>query len=813
MEETKDVYLGIWDIPQELKDNALWGVSTMTIIDPKTGRRDKAPRCYKTGKLLRANDPEGWGKFEDVVNAGYPAMGFRLPEEGPWVVLDLDSYKGNDPKKKEQHNARIKKISDYFKFTYQERSFSGTGFHIFLKGEQGPPRRREGVELYSQNHYIICTGNAICKAPIAPEGQHLAKIRKALEPDMQGPVEWIDSSDQKESDQSIIDKMFSAANGDKVKELFRLDPRDLSEEEIRNLHSEGWSGLDARLVQHIVFYTQNHDQIMRIFRSSKLYRGNGEKTGYRNVDKYENDYLLNRTFMKALKHEHERKQQEVKDAEEARKLLKEKNKKEYDLALTTDEIKLTRQIPDPGGLVGDIAKYTIKMAHKPLWESGVAAGLTLISGMAGRQYNIDGQGLGLYTILIADTGRGKDSGPKAVDLITSKVAEDFVAMEMFRGPSTIASGQGLLKVLAEASKEENIPSKFSLLGEIAHDLNIWTSKNASSADIRTRKVLLDLFSKTSWGTKIAASAHADNNNKIGDIVSPNFAFLGDTTPQEYFKAVTVETIGEGLIPRFLHIEYDGPRPESNYDKVSTPSRDLIEKMYNLASQVIQLRNNGDCLNIGINDDALKILREFEIECDERINSSKSSLAEIWNRAYQKAMRVAGTIAVGKNPYNPIVDIDDAHWAINMILKDAETVEARFAYGGLGGADIQMEYITRKAIHEYFDGEDNPAKKRVNKQLRELNVLPFSYINRVCGANTVFSSSNLGRDRALTKTINYLISLGDIKEINASELQKSDATNAELRLIKNNQRIFEKGGNYKENWEMQLEKDKITNGKS
>lgn len=802
----KDIGLSILNIPEELKQNALWAVSTMTVIDPKTGRVDKAPRCYKTGRLLSNNNPEGWGNFYDVLNAGYPAMGFRLPEEGPWVCLDLDNPKAKDPEKRKLQEERIRKISDYFKFTYQEISSSGKGIHILLKGPQGPALLKENVEIYSQNRYIICTGNTICNAPIAPEGEHLAKLRKSMQAYDDSTVEWLDSVDEKESDESVIRRMFSATNGENVKELYYTDPRELSEEELRNLHNEGWSGLDAKMLQHIVFYTQNHNQILRIFRGSNLYRGNGEKPGYQNIDKYENDYLLNRTIMKALKHEHERKKKENEDRDEALKLLKDKNKKsDFPLLEPKKEEIEKRTISDPGGLVGDIAKYTMRLAHKPLWESGIAAGLTFISGAAGRQYNIDGQGLGLYTILIADTGRGKDSGPKTVDLLTSKVAEDYEAMEMFRGPSTIASGQGLLKVLAEASKEENIPSKFSLLGEIAHDLNIWTAKNASSADIRTRKVLLQLFSSSSWGTKIAASAHADNNNKIGDVLSPNFAFLGDTTSQEYFKAVTVDTIGEGLIPRFLHIEYDGPRPKSNYDKVITPPADLVQRVYTLVSRIIALRNNGECLNIEVSPEALKFLRKFELECDEKINASTSSLAEIWNRAYQKAMRVAGTVAVGKNPHNPVVSLEDAKWSVELICKDAETVESRFLYGSLGNIDAQMEYTVRSSIHEYFDGGENSAKNRVNSKLLENNLLPFSYINYTCGKMSVFSSASLGRDRALTKTVNYLISLGDIEEINVSEFKKNNATDAEIKMIKNNQRIFSKGPNYKENWESQLSK--------
>ena len=192
--------LRILNIPDELQHNMGWAVSTMELIDPNTGKLDKAPRNAHTGRLLSVTDPEGWCSFEEVINAGYPAIGMRLTPEDPYVVIDLDKSKSRDINVYDKETTKARKIYEAFE-SYSERSYSEKGVHIIVKGKSEKGRRRDNVEIYSQERYIICTGNVLKNRPIIECSDLLGKLYTTLDPhENPDTIPHIDSKSQVDSE-------------------------------------------------------------------------------------------------------------------------------------------------------------------------------------------------------------------------------------------------------------------------------------------------------------------------------------------------------------------------------------------------------------------------------------------------------------------------------------------------------------------------------------------------------------------------------------------------------------------------------------
>lgn len=780
--------LSALNIPDELKYNMQWGVSTMRVVDPATGRKDKAPRNPKTGELLDVTNPKGWGTFDDAINSGYPAIGMRLTADDPYTVIDLD----NSPNREDKDNAR--RIFDAFD-SYTERSQSGNGIHIILKGPSEAGRRKNNVEIYSQERYIICTGVVLKDLPIVEGGKTLKELKKSLDvSDNPDTLPVIEYRDEKESDHQVLAKMFGAANGVEVKRLYETKPSP----------SEDWSQKDAQLAQHICFYTRNPAQALRIFRESALYRGNGEKRGYENKAKYEEDYLIRRTFGRAWSLEIAREEQRKRDAAVLEQMVRDNL---ADVPDEGDKNVVDEQLSElglppitfPDGLVGEIARYIYKTAPRPVAEVALSGAIALVSGLAGRHYNINGSGLGLYIVLLAKTGRGKEAANSGVSLLMEEVSKTIPASLMFRGPSHIASGQGLIRVMSEGEEDENIPSKFVILSEFGHTLNVICARDATAADMRTRQALLDLFSKNSWGSVIKESAYADRQNNTKEIYSPNLTLLGDTTPEVFFNSVSMDIINEGFLPRFMLIEYDGPRVKSNYDINRVPPTDLVTRVQTLVSQVIAARDMHQCINITMNDEAKKLLDEFDDYCDAKINND-DAIAECWNRAHLQALRLAGNVAVGINMFEPVVDAKTAQWAIDMIKRSVRSLEIRLTVGSYGGSDIQQEFVVRREVQKFFAmTKDEKRKKNVPEKYVENGFLPLRYLREACGSEAVISKTSRGLHATLNNVINTLIAQGDIAEVDPRVVLEMEDTKMFVRM----DRLFSKGIAFRTNWKSQL----------
>tara|TARA_B100001123_G_scaffold434374_1_gene560827 strand:+ start:1584 stop:3443 length:1860 start_codon:yes stop_codon:yes gene_type:complete len=211
----------------------------------------------------RVDDPSTWHSFIDCVE-GYEArkfdgIGYVLTKEDGYTIIDLDHVRNPDTKKLDQLASDI--IGDFASYT--EVSVSGTGVHIVVKGKLPEGRRRKDqVEAYDQDRYIIFTGDCLVKRPIEDCQEELKKFhQKYLGKTKVDPM-LPSSAMVVLSDEAVLDKAFNARNGALVKNLYGGDITS---------HSSA-SEADLALAGLIAFYSNDSNQVERLMRSSKLNR-------------------------------------------------------------------------------------------------------------------------------------------------------------------------------------------------------------------------------------------------------------------------------------------------------------------------------------------------------------------------------------------------------------------------------------------------------------------------------------------------------------------------------------------------------------
>lgn len=149
------------EIPKELQNLDQW---VLWREETRGNSRTKIPKRLGKGRSLlnaKSNDPSHWDSFANVVSA-YAAgkgdgIGFVFSESDPYIGIDLDNKK-SEPMLDASHMDWIEKLK-----TYAERSPSGTGYHLVLRGDQIKGFNRSPYEGYSSGRYFTFTGDRVGK--------------------------------------------------------------------------------------------------------------------------------------------------------------------------------------------------------------------------------------------------------------------------------------------------------------------------------------------------------------------------------------------------------------------------------------------------------------------------------------------------------------------------------------------------------------------------------------------------------------------------------------------------------------------------
>jgi len=421
-------------------------------------------------------------------------------------------------------------------------------------------------------------------------------------------------------------------------------------------------------------------------------------------------------------------------------------------------------IPVPPGLVGMIAQFIYDQAPRPVMDIALVGALGLMAGIAGRAYNVSGTGLNGYFMLLANTGTGKEainSGISKLMTATKGTIESGcpAALE-FVGPSEIASAPALLKALGRN------PCFVSVAGEFGLKLKQLSDERASSHEIGLRRVLLDLFAKSGQGNILNPMIYSDKDKNTPAILSPAFSMIGESTPERFYEALNENMVSEGLLPRFTIIEYDGPRPalSANHTQVH-PSFQLVDMMRTLCVQCMEVMAKNSHINIETDYEAQAISSDFNYYCDGQINgTSKDVIRQLWNRAHLKALKLAALVAVGENPYNPIISGPCMNWAIDVVVRDVVNLTAKFEAGEIGSPHQQDEIAqTREVSKILMDWFTNPNSKAstygVTPKHVAMKIAPYSAIQRRTASVACFRKDRRGATQALKATLQTMCETG------------------------------------------------------
>jgi hypothetical protein len=457
---------------------------------------------------------------------------------------------------------------------------------------------------------------------------------------------------------------------------------------------------------------------------------------------------------------------------------KEQTAKVERIANTSVKVAEVAGVAIPPGLLGELAKFIYAASPRPVPEIALAGAIGLMSGIVGRTYNTNtNAGLNNYVLLLANTGTGKDSMSSGIDALMEAVAFQCPYANNYIGPSEIASGQALVKHVS------NFQCFVSILGEFGIRIEQLSNARASSSERTLKRILLDIYTKSKYGQMFRGSIYADKDKNVEATKWPALSLIGDSQPERFYSILNEDMISEGLLPRFLIIEYTGPRPPLNKYQAK-PSQQLVNDFASLLAYCESIMHPNSVTQnqvpkviiVQCDPIAQKMLDDFDTYADKLINSAnKNIIVELWSRAHLKALKLASLVAVGVNMFVPTVQPSYVEWAIDLVRRDIAALVSKFEKGLVGvntGENKQQDdlvRIIRDFVTQSWDDAAKYCQGKSDSVLHRDKLVPYSYLSKRLIAVASFRNDRVGATNALKRSIQLLVDGGKLQEIDKKEL--------------------------------------------
>ena len=779
-------------IPIELRRRPQWCYTYPG--DPEPLRR-KAPR--KKGNALASDtSPSDWMSFEQACAYAEQVggdIGYVLTEDDEFSCIDLDVKDAKTHPTKPEVWTKQEDFDRYWRIcqtfdSYTEMSTSGKGLHVWVMANIGMGCKRDGVEVYSQERFIICTGNIVLNKPIR-EHQHLLSVMvgdmRAAQAARYDRIELTEETEEF-TDTEIIERAINAGNADKFNALCKctscyVDAGAKIHGTYTELGYASQSEADLALMSIFTFYSRSNEQCKRLFRMTGL----GKRDKATKNDRYLNDTLRTIRSRQAAQERADASAVAM-AADTLLQLQQEKRLREATLLHVPGTAEPARTlapaaasvaamgpqvapVPEEGlawppGLAGQIAYYIYQSAPRPVKEVAIVSALGFLAGVCGKAFCIPQSGLNLYIVLIARSAVGKEAMHSGISSLITAAANRQPPVMRFVDFSDFASGPALKKAVAAN------PSFVNVAGEWGHKLKRLAAEDGRDTPMnQLRHVMTDLYQKSGPASIVGGITYSNKDSNIASVAGVSYSMIGESTPGKFYESLTESMMEDGFMSRFLLVEYDGLRPPLNVNPLREPSKALGDAVADLCTHAMTLLDRQETVMVSRTNDAAMMMEKFEKECDAQINGTNDEMwRQMWNRASLKMMRVASLLAVAQNWLNPVIEEEHINWALAMIRKDITIMSKRIESGDIGMNDDSRERKIVKMLKEYLEAPI-ASSYGIPEELRKNSIIPRKFLQIRTARQVAFNSHRAGANTALDHTLRSMCDSGYIMEVDRNKM--------------------------------------------
>lgn len=816
--------------PQAIKDVPQWAVCGFK----NNGSSDKQPYVWdnELGNMvpLRKDGNERHPPnlhllmdFESVQQCikyynmnGHSLMaGFYLMPSDPFCCIDMDIKTEWDAETIQKAGARYEQIVRSF-HSYTEISRSGNGLHLWVYALPQEGKRRDGVEIYTQYRFMICTGNHWNISPLEVAGKpghesetYIAELLYNMRSQMNG-VSLLDGFEMVElteeeyendpyaiKDEDLYIKACEASNGNLFRQLW--DGRYLNGDvnyDIGERSFPSQSEAEFALVDIIAFYTKYNFQVRRMFYMSKM--GDRYFDERRAIhDKVKKPYHLDRMIKRRRMDEQvsNMEREAIMKANIQRTL--EQKQKQYEASLpapapseflATDgnyTIEADGGLDWPPGAAGELARYMFAISLRPVKDIAILSALALLSGVCGKAWNTHTRGgLNNYFILVARSGLGKDAFRsniqnvlQTVEMFGGKDGTQLFGARSFLDTAHYGSEQALMKSVIVADGAMDRLSFVHYMDEIAKFFKGIAAGYGKAPELE--HAMLTLYNQSAFYSRADGFKYSnkENNHAGGRLAA--YSLAGECTPDEFYSTVTQDMLSGGFISRLTIWDCDVLRPLENKNAVQPMPEGLLRGLGELITQAVKLHAGTEPCTVKLDHEAGQAYDNLDVEINKLLNGVNGNIEtdevvrQAHNRRAFKILKIACLLAVADNCYNPEVTMRHFEWASTFINTSNERIIKKHKQGLIGSDDINCDRLVLSKIKSLV--EKRNGRDQANYPLLTQNFVLTKSDLRAHTINLAAFSKGRSKKEMFENAVRSVIDLGAMQPLSRAELQNPPYT--------------------------------------
>lgn len=359
------------------------------------------------------------------------------------------------------------------------------------------------------------------------------------------------------------------------------------------------------------------------------------------------------------------------------------------------------------GLLGLLTDWIADSARKPQRAGALLAALELVGTAAGRKYaGPTLTGTHIYGLFLAPSGAAKDHPLKCIGRVLHACT-----MGAHYGPS------GFMSMSALINRITRQPLTLTCIDEFGAFLGRINGRKASTHEKAITGVL-----RTAWGSSFDTMAPPEWAGRVGEpIHSPALSIYGVSTHEEFFQNLEGGDVFNGFLNRFLIL--------STHSRVieREPTADKMEVPAAVVDQMLAIYTAGNPLTRATSHASIADAPMIVVPwADKFAHGAYQALGEkiermeqdsvFFTRTAEMAQRLAVIRAIGIDPANPRVTLEDMDWGRDVAVWSAQRmVEESGEFMHENEHDQHMTAV-RSIVRKAGEISRSDLVKRVHRQM-------------------------------------------------------------------------------------------------